>query len=158
MKRTHNPNQLTLPHRLFAAHDVDVHGEGLRGALVVLRRFTDTPAGLWATLSLVEGRLRVRIRGLEFCAEARGTWRCRIRVPAIFFVKMLGFPPEGDWLRFRIENDRLEVGQHSVAIDIPRNRAPGQRGSRRPTPPPDTLFPLAPFLHSGNGTGLVPFR
>lgn len=148
MKQTRNPYQLTLPHRTFAAYDVDVHGEGLRGALVVLRHFTDTPAGLWATVSLVDGRLRVGIRGWEFSAEARGNWRSRVKVPAVFFVHLMAFPPEGQWLNFRIEHDRLVVGQHSVEIDRPWNRAPGQRGSRRPVFHQEALFALEPRHHT----------
>lgn len=148
MKHTRNPYQLTLPHRTFSAYDVDVDGEGFRGALVVLRHFTDTPAGLWASVSMVDGRLRVDIRGVAFSAEARGNWRSRVKVPAVFFAHLLAFPPEGNWLPILIEHDRLVVGQHSVEIDRPWNRAPGQRGSRRPVFHQESLFALEPRHHT----------
>lgn len=148
MKQTRNPNQLTLPHRSFSAYDVDVHGDGFRGALVMFRSFKDTKAGLWASVSLVDGLFRVDLKGLSFSAPARGNWRGKVRVPALFFVYVQAFPPEGEWFNARMEHDRLSMGQLSVEIDRPWNRSPGQRGSRRPPWLQNSLFALEPRHHA----------
>jgi hypothetical protein len=102
------------PNSSVVMAQLQVNRSELVKGLQTLARHTKLTHTGEVILRFKEGRLEVRIGGVEISAAASGRWPGEARAPGSFLLPLVKHAPEVDPLPIRVEADRLHVAGLSI--------------------------------------------